>query len=121
MQKDDRDILDVLKFELRFLEDGGYGRSVRTPWKPALTFEDSPTCLNFGDPMRSRPCVDCLLMRFVPRERRLASAPCRFIRLNDAGQTIHALYRWGTQEELEEALGSWLRRTIKELDEERRL
>ena len=30
MAQEDRDILDVLKFELSFLEDGGYGRSPRT-------------------------------------------------------------------------------------------
>ena len=29
MQKDERDLLDVLKFELNFLEKGGYGRSSR--------------------------------------------------------------------------------------------
>ena len=34
MQKDERDLLEVLKFELEFLEDGGYGRSPRTPWRP---------------------------------------------------------------------------------------
>ena len=31
MAKDDRDILEVLKEELDFIEKGGYGRSVRTP------------------------------------------------------------------------------------------
>ena len=31
MQKDERDLLEVLKFELEFLEQGGYGRSPRTP------------------------------------------------------------------------------------------
>jgi hypothetical protein len=35
MQKDERDLLEVLKFELQFLEDGGYGRSPRTPAKPS--------------------------------------------------------------------------------------
>ncbi len=34
MPKDDRDVLEVLKFELDFIEKGGYGRSVRTPWLP---------------------------------------------------------------------------------------
>jgi hypothetical protein len=34
MQKDERDLLEVLRFELRFLEDGSYGRSPKTPWKP---------------------------------------------------------------------------------------
>jgi hypothetical protein len=29
-----RDVLEVLQFELDFLEQGGYGRSVRTPRQP---------------------------------------------------------------------------------------
>ena len=32
MPKDERDLLEVLRFELDFLEQGGYGRSPRTPW-----------------------------------------------------------------------------------------
>ncbi len=47
MAKDDRNILEVLKFELQFLEKGGYGRSPRSPWKPQLIFEDSPSCMNY--------------------------------------------------------------------------
>ncbi|MGC2323502.1 MAG: hypothetical protein WA463_12815, partial [Terriglobales bacterium] len=66
MAKDDRDILEVLKFELAFLEQGGYGRSVRTPWKPTSIFQDSITCLNFGEPERVHPCSECLLIDFVP-------------------------------------------------------
>jgi hypothetical protein len=31
MAQDKRDVLEVLQFELSFLEQGGYGRSVRTP------------------------------------------------------------------------------------------
>ena len=34
MVKDGRDILELLKEELDFIEKGGYGRSVRTPWQP---------------------------------------------------------------------------------------
>jgi hypothetical protein len=48
MQKDERDLLDVLRFELEFLEPGGYGRSPRTPWRPQYIFEDSLTCMNYG-------------------------------------------------------------------------
>ena len=47
MQKDERDLLEVLKFELQFLQDGGYGRSPRTPWRPQYIFEDSLTCMNY--------------------------------------------------------------------------
>lgn len=32
MSGDTRNVLDVLKFELNFLEQGGYGRSVHSPW-----------------------------------------------------------------------------------------
>ena len=50
MAQDDRDILDILKFELSFLEDGGYGRSPHAPWRAPAVFEDSPICPNFCDP-----------------------------------------------------------------------
>ncbi len=36
MAQDEREILELLKFELKFLEDGGYGRSPRTPWLSEL-------------------------------------------------------------------------------------
>jgi len=55
MATDDRDVLEVLNFELAFLEQGGYGRSVRTPWKPTSIFQDSISCLNFGEPERVHP------------------------------------------------------------------
>src|ERR1700758_303118 len=61
MSDEKRDVLEVLKFELDFLEQGGYGRSVRTPWKATATFQDSPTCLNFNDAERPHPCSECLL------------------------------------------------------------
>ncbi len=31
MAGDDRDILEILEFELKFLEDGSYGRSLHAP------------------------------------------------------------------------------------------
>lgn len=33
MAQDQREMLEFLNFELKFLEDGGYGRSPRTPWR----------------------------------------------------------------------------------------
>ena len=116
MANDDRDLLEVLKFELEFLEKGGYGRSPRQPWRAPLVFEDSPSCMNYDSKDRPGPCSDCVLMQFVPFERRTAIIPCRHIPLNDAGETVNSLYRTGTQEELEEALGNWLRTTIKRLE-----
>lgn len=55
VSNDKRDGLDVLKFELAFLEQGGYGRSVRTPWKATSVFQDSPSCLNFNEPAARIP------------------------------------------------------------------
>ena len=31
-------VLEILRFELKFLEDGGYGRSPRTAWRPTNIF-----------------------------------------------------------------------------------
>jgi hypothetical protein len=55
MATDERDLLELLTFELKLLEDGGYGRSPHTPWRRLLVFEDSLTCLNFADPVRPHP------------------------------------------------------------------
>ena len=119
MAQDEHDLLDLLKFELKFLEDGGYGRSPHTPWRPQLAFEDSPTCPNFRDPARPHPCTECLLMRFVPGELRGQVSPCRLIPLTDKGETIDYFYRCGTQLELEEALAGWLRKQISRIEGQR--
>ncbi len=119
MQKDERDLLEVLKFELQFLEDGGYGRSPRTPWRPQYIFEDSPTCMNYDSKENPGPCSDCVLMQLVPPERRSEKIPCRHIPFNTSGETLDSLYRYSNQQETEETVGSWLRATIQRLEEER--
>src|SRR5215204_4007320 len=48
MTTDERDILELLKEELDFIEKGGYGRSVRTPWQSKSTVQDSLSCINYG-------------------------------------------------------------------------
>jgi hypothetical protein len=111
MPTDKRNLLDVLKFELEFLEQGGYGRLPRESWRPRLVFEDSPTCMNFNSKDRE-PCDECLLMQLVPENARKEQTPCIHIPLAPGGQTLESLYRTGTQEEIEEALGAWLRTTI---------
>ena len=119
MQKDERDLLEVLKFELQFLEDGGYGRSPRTPWRPQYIFEDSLTCMNYDSKENPGPCGDCVLMQLVPPERRSEKIPCRHIPFNAPGETLDSLYRYGNQQETEETVGAWLRATIQRLEEER--
>jgi hypothetical protein len=118
MSRDDRNLLDVLKFELEFLEQGGYGRLPREAWRPRLVFEDSPTCMNFNSKDRE-PCTECLLMQLVPESARKEQTPCIHIPLSSNGQTLDSLYRTGTQQEIEEALGAWLRKTICGLEAEK--
>jgi len=119
MPNDDRNLLEVLKFELNFLEKGGYGRSPREPWRAQFVFEDSPTCMNYDTKEHPSPCGECILMDLVPSERRSEAVPCRHIPLNATGETLDSLYRYGNQHELEETVRGWLRSTIARLEEER--
>ena len=115
MSQDNRNPLDVLKAELDFIEKGGYGRSVRTPWQPTSVFQDSPSCLNFGDLERSHPCSECMLIDFVPPEARQEDVPCHHIPLNLKGETIDQLEWQEDQRKIESRVESWLRSTISKL------
>jgi len=116
--QDDRDILELLKAELAFLEKGGYRKGARYSWRPNFVFEDSPTCINFQEEGHLRPCSDCALMRFVPEDRKKSRYPCRHIQLTSQGECVNSFYEWGTQEELEAALKPWLQRTIEAVERE---
>ncbi len=118
MRRDDRDILEVLKFELAFLEQGGYGRLPREAWRSRLIFVDSPTCVNFNTTKRV-PCDDCALWPLIPEDARNERVPCDYIPLTPQGDTLESLYRTATKQEIEEVLGTWLRATIKRLEEQR--
>lgn len=115
---DKRDVLQVLLAELAFLESGGYRNRPRYPWRPNFIFEDSPTCLDFHDPEHAKPCSECLLMQFVPQDRRAMRSPCRHIRLTKQGETVNSLYEWSTEKEMETALRGWLLQTISALEQE---
>ena len=119
MAKDDRPILELLKAELAFMEQGGYGRSVRTPWLPKPAFEDSLTCLNYSDPAHTRPCNECDLIDFVANEHRSEEVPCHLIALNDDGETIQDLEAQGNQAKLEVTLKQWMRSKIKQIEDQR--
>jgi hypothetical protein len=120
MYKDERDLLDVLKFELDFLEKGGYGHSPRDPWRPQFIFEDSPTCMNYDSKDQPSPCSECVLMQLVPLEFRTAKIPCRHIAFNAYGETLDSMYRYADQSDLEIVFANWLRTTIARLEEERK-
>ncbi len=61
MPQDDRHTLKVLKAELEFVKEGGYGRSPREPWRAQLFLEDSPTCMNYDTKENRAPCAECLM------------------------------------------------------------
>ena len=119
MTKDDRDILELLKEELDFIDKGGYGRSVRTPWKPTSAFQDSLTCINYGYPYRAHPCNECHLLDFVSPEHQGEEVPCHFIQLNEAGETIEDLESGDNEAKLERKVRDWLRARINEIEEKR--
>src|SRR5258708_24945052 len=100
----DGDRKELLNFELGFIEAGGYGRSVRTPHQPTRIFQDSLSCLNFADPERPHPCSECLLIDYVPTDRRSEHVPCHHIPLNAPGETVEELDEKGNQAKLEEAV-----------------
>ena len=120
MAWDRQTVLEKLRAEFAFIEGGGYRNPAHAQWRPQFIFEDSPTCLN-RDPAKPRkPCSDCVLARFVPEGLDKKRIPCRYIPLNERGETIDSFYRTGTQEELEAAVVEWLKTTIRQLEQEPR-
>jgi len=113
-----RELLRVLKNELEFLENGGYGDFEKRSWRPAMFFEDSPTCPNHDLVEKLVPCARCPLLQLVPLAKRSNAIPCRDISLNEEGETLQLLYETATRNELELKLDHWLRRTIARLEEE---
>jgi hypothetical protein len=111
-----QEVLEALKFELTFLERGGYKRSVREPRKELSIFQDSPSCPNFGAATKIHPCAECFLIDFVPSEKRAEAVPCHYIPLNDRGDTVDGLAASGDEFEVQGALGGWLRKAIAAME-----
>ena len=117
MPKDERDMLELLKTELDFIEKGGYGRSVKTPWRPTSSFRDSLTCVNYALPEKAHPCSECHLIEFVPRDKQNEELPCHYIPLNASGETVETLET--NEPKLAEVLKEWMRERIREIEAER--
>lgn len=116
MSEDRRDVLQVLRYELNFIEQGGYGRSAGTG-RGILPFRDTLSCLNFGEPHRPHACHECLLFDFVPEENRTEDVPCLFIPLDEAGRTAKQILETGDVNELQTAMKAWLHTIIARLEE----
>jgi hypothetical protein len=118
MSRDKRQLVDVLRQELEFVEKGGYRHPSHAAWRPQFMFQDSPTCLNFNSNDIPAPCTDCVMMQVVPADSQQRKFPCRYIPLNERGETLDLLYRAGTQEETQAAFKNWLKSTIARLERE---
>ncbi len=114
MPNDHRDILEILRYELNFLEQGGCVQTKREGRLPS-PFRDTQVCLNFGDPLQSHACHECFLYDFVPEDSRTANVPCHYIPLDPAGHRMIDFLKAGDTAALDRVLKIWLRRTIEEL------
>ena len=118
MASDRKALIEALRRELAFIECSGYRRPEHAPWRAQFMFEDSPTCINRDSSQAQKPCGECSLIAFVPDDRRKKPSPCRYIPLNEIGETVDSLYRTGTQEQLEATVVAWLKDTIARLQQE---
>ena len=114
----DHRTIQLLCCELSFLKIGGYGSKLRSKWRPTLIFFDSPVCLNFDSSAPHQPCERCAFFEFIPEDKRDTLIPCHHIPLNEAQDTVFSLYRNTTQEQLDQAVQSWLEATITKLQRE---
>jgi hypothetical protein len=119
MQLTKEEIIDKLKLEKSILGDGGYGRSVRTPWRPNQYFRDSITCPNVRESEKVHPCSECFLIEYVHPACKDLNIPCHFIPLNAEGHTIDSLLQQGNTTRLEEGLLQWIESTVQRLEQER--
>lgn len=110
-----RELLQMLRFELNYLEQGGFQRDRATMGLDS-PFLGTTLCVNFGDPLRRHSCRECALHRFVPPDRQHEEFPCHYIPLDASGDTIARLIATKKPERLEIALKHWLRATIARLE-----
>jgi hypothetical protein len=114
-QQQTRELLQMLRFELNYLEQGGFERD-RASLGMESPFLCTSLCINFGDPLHRHACRECSLHRFVPKDRQHEEFPCHFIPLNASGDTMARLIAQKKPERLEIALKHWLRATIARLE-----
>jgi hypothetical protein len=115
MSQDLRDVLQILRYELNYLEQGGFDRD------RALLGSESPflgtfSCINFGDPLQAHACRECMLHQFVPDDRKAEEIPCHFIRLDPSGETIAELIQKNDPRHMTIVLENWLRATIARIE-----
>lgn len=117
MTRNIEEALQLLRYQLNFLEQGGFSRVADQKRAPS-PFRDSMTCLNYGDPLRPHACRECILYQFVPDPARTEDIPCHYIPLDESGRTIASSLREGKTADLNAALQQWLKQAIAKLERE---
>ncbi len=110
------EIIEILRYELNFIEQGGYEHKAQGEGLPS-PFRTGYSCINFGDPLRRHACHECTLWQFVPENSRTEDVPCHGIEV-EKGLTIAQLLRSGDRQRLISGLERWLRETIARLEAE---
>jgi hypothetical protein len=119
MKVDKQQVIETLRYELNFLEQGGYDHKVSGEGLPS-PFRTGFSCINFGDPLRRHACHECDLYEFVPENARTDDAPCHGIEL-EPGLTIGNLLASGERQRMVTLLEKWLREMIARLEREETL
>jgi hypothetical protein len=115
MAHDLRDILQVLRFELNYLEQGGFNRD-RALLGIESPFRGTFACLNFSDPLQTHACRECILFQFVPDDKKTEEFPCHHICLTESGETVAQFIAKNDPGRMTVALEHWLRSTIADLE-----
>ena len=113
---DTKPLLEALKYELYFLERGGYCFEQSVSPKSKLFFRDSVTCLNYGSLDTRESCSKCVLARFIPEPNKDSELACHCIPLNELGDTLASMPNKKDPKEIEELVRNWLRAKIRELE-----
>lgn len=116
MPQDAHELVQVLRYELNYIEQGGFERD-RALLGTESPFQGTIACINFGDPIQAHECRECLLSEFVPADKLTEDIPCHHIPLNAAGETIAGLIQKNDQGHMVAALKEWLHATIARLEE----
>ncbi len=114
MKVDRQQVIETLRYELNFLEQGGYDHNVSGDGLPS-PFRTGFSCINFGDPLRRHACHECDLYEFVPEKARTDDTPCHGIEL-EPGVTIGQLLAAGERKRMVTLLERWLREMIARLE-----
>jgi hypothetical protein len=115
MAHDISEILQVLRYELNYLEQGGFARD-RALLGTESPFRGTFACLNFRDALEAHACRECLLYQFVPDDKRNQELPCHHILLDDRGATIQQCLDSNDPERMANLLKHWLQTTITQLE-----